>query len=702
MTNNQSRNSLYQELLNNFQKGVKVDWEAVFNKEKEIILEELKSELRGLPVVKGWTKGKPLTETHQKILNIWAEANEELGIFPENYSAGTPTQCAIFYCPRNPKHPPYSKRIFLIANKDQDCPYCTNSRLCLENSFGYKKQDFLTLWVSNENTYTPFHLNVSSPYEATILCGDCKRESLKHKISNLRNVRYCSDCKNKNRKKSEVKKIEYMSLEQFYDDLWRSFSNGNSVNWENVIGKEEEIIDQEILSSYKKLKKIKLLFTPVSVSHPKLIKEQWNTKLNNILGIKSNEISAGSSQHVAFLCTKKNLNHPPHLSIIANKAYHQQGCPYCTGNRVCLTNSLGFTNPDIALTWNNELNKGMNPFKITPGGAKVKYYWHCPECKNDRWYTSPNERKKYYSCNECRKGYSTSFPQHAIYFYLRQLFKDCENRALLDGFEIDVLLQSYSVGIEYNGEYFHRNKEKEDANKRNALKEIDLLIIKESDKKRYYNSKRQFVHKTTKGYGSKEYFSTLEESIKKCINYIYEKNPDLKDNVEIEIDLKRDQYFIQKEISHKVENHIFQTHPYLKNHWHFDKNCEIGLKPETYTFGSKKPVYWKCNRCGDEYERPIKTMCSSENIIGCEKCVKKHHATRFGSYQSRIRKVVKQDNITQTHPLIKDMWEYKLNGDLKPEYFRRGSAEKVYIKMNGEIRHITIYNAIKTIEKSLK
>jgi Probable Zinc-ribbon domain len=701
VTNDKSLDTLYQILLNDLQRGVKVDWEAVFNKEKGIILEALMHELREVPVVRGRTKGKPITKTHSNILKIWSWANEELGIFPENFSAGNPTQCAIFNCPRNPKHPPYIKKIFLVANKDQDCPYCTNSKLCLENSFGYKNQDFLPLWVLSENSLTPFHLNVSSAYKATILCGDCKQEPLLHKISNLRNIRYCSNCKINNRKKSIVKKFKYPRLEQFYDSLWRNFSEGNNINWKFVIEKEEELIIEEILSDFKKLKKIKLNFSPISESHPKLINEQWHTKLNEGLGIIPEEVSAGSSQYAFFLCGIKDSNHPPHFSSIANKAYHNQGCPFCTSNKVCLTNSLGFINPDIALTWNNELNEGMNPFKITPGGSKVKYYWHCPECNNDKWYTSSNERKKYCSCNECRKGYSTSFPQHAIYFYLRQLFMNCENRAIMDGYEIDILLLLYSVGIEYNGEYYHRNKKKEDAIKRKALKDkIDLLIIKESDKKRFHNSKRQFVHKTTKGYGSKEYFSTLEECIKKCIHYILEKNHEISLKGDLDINIKRDQYIIQKEISFIVDNNIFQTHSYLKNHWNFEENNKIGLKPEAYTFGSNKPVYWKCISCGKEYERPIKTMCASDNIIGCDECVNTHHAKRLGSYQSSIRKVIKKDNILQTHPIIKEMWDYELNKELIPEYYRRGSSEKVYMKIKGKTRHITIYNAIKIIEKS--
>ncbi|GGM39344.1 hypothetical protein GCM10011351_26880 [Paraliobacillus quinghaiensis] len=702
MVKNKSLDTLYQKLLNKLQKKVKIDWEAVFDKEKEIFLKKLKSELSEVPVVKGWTKGKPITKTHPNILKIWSKANEDLGIFPENFSAGTPKQCAIFNCPRNPQHPPYIKRIFLVANKGQDCPYCKNSKLCLENSFGYKNQAFLPLWISNENDYTPFHFNVSSSYQAAILCGDCKKEALKHKITNLRDIRYCSNCKNNNRKIGTIKKNKYPKLERLYDDLWMNLLKGNSIDWEKVTKQEEKILTEEILSSnFKKLKKIKLKFTPISESHPKLIKEQWHTEINDLLGLKPDDIPAGSSQFAVFFCGRKDLNHPPHLSSIANKVYHSQGCPFCTSNKVCLTNSLAFNSPNIALTWNNELNnKGINPFKITPGGSKYKYYWYCPECNNDKWYTTPNDRKKYNSCNKCRKGYSTSFPEHAIYFYLRRLFKNCENRALLDGFEIDVLLQSYSVGIEYNGEYFHHNKKKADAHKLRAMEgKIDLLIIKESDKKIFHNSKRQFVHKVSKGYGSKEYFNTLEECIKKCIHYILKKNHNITRVGEFDIDIKRDQYIIQKEISHKLDNHIFQTHPCLKSHWDFERNNKNGIKPESYTFGSNKFAYWKCE-CGETYKRYIKTMSYSNKIIGCDDCRKKYFAKKIGSYQSTISTVEKKDNITQTHPQIKYMWDYELNGEIKPEYFRRGSAKEVYMKINGETKYIKIHNAIKIIEKS--
>ncbi len=52
----------------------------------------------------------------------------------------------------------------------------------------------------------------------------------------------------------------------------------------------------------------------------------------------------------------------------------------------------------------------------------------------------------------------TSFPEQGIFFYMNKRYVT-ENRYLFHNHEIDVFIPSLSVGIEYDGEYYHSSKQ---------------------------------------------------------------------------------------------------------------------------------------------------------------------------------------------------------------------------------------------------
>jgi hypothetical protein len=54
------------------------------------------------------------------------------------------------------------------------------------------------------------------------------------------------------------------------------------------------------------------------------------------------------------------------------------GCPYCTNRKVCRTNSLRATFPDIAAEWHPKKNGKLTPDDFLPG-ADTKCWWRCAE-----------------------------------------------------------------------------------------------------------------------------------------------------------------------------------------------------------------------------------------------------------------------------------------------------------------------------------
>lgn len=87
--------------------------------------------------------------------------------------------------------------------------------------------------------------------------------------------------------------------------------------------------------------------------------------------------------------------------------------------------------------------------------------------------------------------------------------------------------------------------------------------------------------------------------------------------------------------------------PSIANEWHPTKNGD--LTPKDVTPGSNKKVWWKCSKCGNEWEAIIKTRTKG---YGCKRC----------SYEKRtITTTKKRGNIFDFYPELLEQWDYEKN-----------------------------------------
>ena len=61
---------------------------------------------------------------------------------------------------------------------------------------------------------------------------------------------------------------------------------------------------------------------------------------------------------------------------------------------------------------------------------------------------------------------------------------------------------------------------------------------------------------------------------------------------------------VQNDIYPELEKSFLKTHPQFEKHWDYQKNYP--LRPEHFTYGSMRDVWWKCGR-GHSYKRPIQS-----------------------------------------------------------------------------------------------
>jgi len=79
-----------------------------------------------------------------------------------------------------------------------------------------------------------------------------------------------------------------------------------------------------------------------------------------------------------------------------------RGCPYCSGNKASRLTSLAALHPEIARTWDKELNGDITPEDLTPGSSSKKVWWYCPYC-GERWQATVKSRLQSGTNVGCRK-----------------------------------------------------------------------------------------------------------------------------------------------------------------------------------------------------------------------------------------------------------------------------------------------------------
>lgn len=417
--------------------------------------------------------------------------------------------------------------------------------------------------------------------------------------------------------------------------------------------------------------------------------------------------------------------------INRNKGF---GCPEC-GKRSIVKKlstphkgkSLQDLFPKVVEEWDYVKNKDLLPSQVNCGFGR-KVWWKCSVCGYE-WQAEIYRRVKGHGCPVCSpKG--TSFSEQAVYLILKLYFSDALNRFKLEDengkFEVDVYLPSVCTAIEYDGAYWHYNKEQKDKEKEKRVKSLQIKFYRiiESNKNvvngsyiyyDYYGNHFENLTWAIKvlieelGFGSifvdvkaneqeirELFYRAMRENSLAVVNpkiskeWHPTKNGSITPmNVSPSSNIKvwwkcSEGHEWQASVSNRVKNHgcpycsgrfaitgtnDFATlYPQFLNEWDYDKNDALGIYPNKTTYSSSKKVWWKCNTCGYEWQAVIYNRIKG---VGCPKCgkikaAKSRSVPNFGkSLQDRFPNLVIE-------------WNYKKNGDLLPSNVNCGSHKKVW------------------------
>lgn len=249
--------------------------------------------------------------------------------------------------------------------------------------------------------------------------------------------------------------------------------------------------------------------------YPELAKE-WNYE-KNIL--KPNQVFPGSLKkvwwkHDITINNKKYIHEWE--SCIASRTSGNKGCPYCGGRKVLKGfNDFQSHYPELAKEWDYQLNN-CKPDEITYGSNK-KIHWICS--KNHKYEAYVPDRRQGDGCPICSLKLRTSKPEKAIYFYLKKLFPDsiCNYKQnWLGRKELDIYIPSLKLAIEYDGQKWHKDKEK-DILKNKICEENNVTLIRIREPK--CPDLNYGIYYTL----DSTYIKNLDKAIYYIINYINKK-----------------------------------------------------------------------------------------------------------------------------------------------------------------------------------
>ena len=291
---------------------------------------------------------------------------------------------------------------------------------------------------------------------------------------------------------------------------------------------------------------------------------------------------------------------------------------------------------------------------MVSAGTHKKYWWLCPF--GHSYESSPENRAKENGtgCPICANEQQSSFPEQAIFYYLKQQFPSAQNRALIDGKEIDVYIPEENVGIEYDGKRWHTQETREKEKQKDdffSAKGITIIRVKEYCKAEEIDNLPNTIWVNER----KNQYRNIEYALQEIMTYLNCK--EIKFTVDLGIDNIK---IMEMYVSSQKAKSLAELRPDIAKEWDYSKNG--GIRPDQVTVSSGKKFWWKCSK-GHEYQMSVDSRTNKKT--GCPYCAGQKLLKGF-------------NDLATKYPLIASEWHSTKNAELLPNDVMPGSKQKVW------------------------
>lgn len=317
-------------------------------------------------------------------------------------------------------------------------------------------------------------------------------------------------------------------------------------------------------------------------------------------------------------------------------------------------NCLATSNPSLAAQWHPKNNGGLTPEGIAAGSSR-KAWWICP--LGHEWQATVHSRNRGSGCPKCRS--SSSLTELRFLAELRWVFKRVVHRSKHGGFECDLFLPRYSLGVEYDGLRWHSEKATADEAKNIALKNQGIECVRV----RQQGLPKIGVHDVIV---EKKAAHTVN-AVKSLLSAICSiRTLSRKDEARVAEYLGLHSWANDAEYQRLLANHPYpllglslsDKFPAVARSWHPTKNA--ALSPRHVYPQSGLKVWWTCEK-GHEWKANIAHRAKGS---GCPVC-------------SGAR-AIPATSLQALFPSIAAQWNHQRNAQLLPTEVRPRSGRKVW------------------------
>ncbi len=406
------------------------------------------------------------------------------------------------------------------------------------------------------------------------------------------------------------------------------------------------------------------------------IAKKWNYELNKE---KPDKIFPHSSKKAWWICSKDKR----HIfqAKICHVTEGRIICPICGNQKIIVgINDLATTNPELLKEWDYAKNK-VTPQQLTYGVNK-KVWWKCGSGHEWQATVSSRTGSMKCGCPYCKNELKVSIPEKTLSYYLSKHFRIEESKHFdwLNKMEIDIYIPQLNLGIEYDGRQWHKNIYRDLKKDKLCLNNnLKLIRIREEGCPEYETSSYLISVKNTKNSVQqlkeivKKTFDFINSEFNTNINPIpnidndyseilnrtltiskqnsiannvlisewnYEKNNTNPEYISLGSNKKvwwkcNSGHEWQAIVSSRTGNmkcgcpycagqkvlpgyNDLQTlYPKIAEEWNYQKNIDI--TPNQIRPQSNKVYWWKCKKCGHEWQT---SPCYRFKGTNCPKCAR--------------------------------------------------------------------------------
>lgn len=382
----------------------------------------------------------------------------------------------------------------------------------------------------------------------------------------------------------------------------------------------------------------------------------WDFDNNDVL---PTAITQGSSYEANFKCNKGHS--------FKRKVYQFSAdprCPECKKYEKAQKYSIKNLRPESYKFWDFEKNT-LDP-SITSAYLQKDAFWKCPDCGYE-WVQKISDRCSSRGGQCPRHDMKRNFSEEYCLEYIDSFtYKNPDaskfwNRELSNGMRPENTLKSSTKEIYMNcSRVRHKPYPIKVCNIRTAPYGCPECLKEDSEEKYKKYSLKLNIPRSTEMWDYTNNEIALDDaliSMNKAVNFICEEGHSFTRSIST---------FASNQECPVCKMDTVAKHPHMVKQWHFEKNSSYDINLTSAC--SKNIVWWRCRKCGYEWQAQINSRKQSAGHCPC--C------------EERVVVVKGITDLFTLVPAIKKFYDYEANKDINPDNLSVASQTQVNWKCN--------------------